>query len=425
MMTRGRVALAITVLAVVAVCAGTVAAGGAHGGPLLRVVAVGPAPNALAVDARTGRVFVTDAVEGSVRVLDASSGAVVRTVALGRGGPLAVSEQLGRVFVAGAWNGPDKHGVYGDHATVTMLDARTGGVLRTVSLGVPDDAVALAVEPSPASSRGGRPDARIDVVFSDTLRVLDARSGAALRTLAVGHGPHLIATDAETGRAFVVNGADNSVSVLDTRGGSVVRTVRVGEGPSALEVDERAAHVVVAAARTVTMLDARSGAPLRTVAVRHASGALAVDTQTGRAFLASADGAVRVLDTRSGAILRSIPVSGKPVAVAVDESSGRVFVGSQGPYTRREPMGTGTVRVLDARSGAALYTLPVGDVVAVAADALAGRAFVVDSDDRGVKPPDAWAWLPPWLRGHLPWVPHPPPPSRGGSGTVSIVDATR
>jgi len=45
--------------------------------------------------------------------------------------------------------------------------------------------------------------------------VLDARSGRILRTVTVGLGPYAVAVDERTSRVFVANYDGNTVSVLD------------------------------------------------------------------------------------------------------------------------------------------------------------------------------------------------------------------
>src|SRR5207248_378186 len=69
-------------------------------GVVRRVVALGqgPGPGGMTLDARRGRLFVTNYVAGTVRVLDTTSGRLLRTIRVG-GSPrrLAVDERTGRV----------------------------------------------------------------------------------------------------------------------------------------------------------------------------------------------------------------------------------------------------------------------------------------------------------------------------------------
>src|SRR5438874_68566 len=56
---------------------------------------------------------------------------------------------------------------------------------------------------------------------------LAAAGDPLVRTVALESLPRAIAVDSATGRAFVVNAGDDTVSVLDTRQPGVLRTVRL------------------------------------------------------------------------------------------------------------------------------------------------------------------------------------------------------
>ena len=68
--------------------------------PTERTIAVGRVPTAVAVDARTRRVFVANLGSNTVSMLDATSGAVLATVVVApHPSALAVATTAGRVFV--------------------------------------------------------------------------------------------------------------------------------------------------------------------------------------------------------------------------------------------------------------------------------------------------------------------------------------
>src|SRR5207244_1582713 len=156
-------------------------------GRVVRTVTVGHYPMGVAVDERIGRAFVTNQNDNSVSILDSASGTVLRKVAVGPAPvTLAVAAHAGRVFVV-------NHG----NNTVSVLDARGGGRRRTVTVGT------ASLGP-PQSSGGENPvdvavDERGDRVFvingnpadgngnptSGRVSVLDARTGALLRTVPV------------------------------------------------------------------------------------------------------------------------------------------------------------------------------------------------------------------------------------------------
>jgi YVTN family beta-propeller protein len=230
-------------------------------GTVVQVVKVGPNPYAVAVDTQSGRVFVAWGAH-RVSVLDARSGRVLRTLT-GLGRTIAVDEKTRRVFVANpsddtvsvldAWSAtvlrrvrvghvPDALAVDGRRGhvfvanwgslSVRMLDAKSGTVLTTSSVAV--NPVALAVDQrvgrvfavgvaNPMDQKGGNNflaqltyAIAYQVGRNGAVSVLDARSGAVIRTVRVGQFPAAVAVDERVGRAFVTNTNSNSVSVLDT-----------------------------------------------------------------------------------------------------------------------------------------------------------------------------------------------------------------
>ncbi len=115
--------------------------------------------------------------------------------------------------------------------------------------------------------------------------------------------------------------------------------------------------------------------------------ALAVATRRGRVVVAdSADQAVRLLDARSGDILATIPLGSSPTALALDETHGRVFTLNActiSPLNPEQvcPNGAGSMSVLDLRQGTLLDTVNVGPgATALAVDEHAGRVIVAHAD---------------------------------------------
>ena len=224
-------------------------------------------PNALdswglALDARSGRVLVTNRGDGTLSVLDAARGHVVRTVPVGTHPTgVVVDARDGHAFVANTGDSALATG-----GTISMLDARQGTVLRTVWVG--RDPATVVVDASTSRvfvvhGRGGSKGLRADSGAGGT-DVLDARSGRVLHMLAVGAlpvddvgtalYPHMVALDEQRGHLFVINRTlrdragqptAGSVSVFDAVSGRVLHTIAVGWAPMALAVDETTARLFV------------------------------------------------------------------------------------------------------------------------------------------------------------------------------------
>src|SRR5205823_3688337 len=191
--------------------------------------------DAVAVDAPTNHVFVANGDGASVSILDAGSGRVLHTVTVGLApGAVAVDTATRRVFVA------SRGGI-----TVSMLDAVSGRVLRTVPLGTPSQSpVALAVDPTAGCvvvGTGGENGA-------GPLSVLDARTGAVLAA-ARGTAEILLAVNPRSGRVFSLNVRTNALTVRATRTGAAMRTIPwMGSAPAldwlhSADIDAQTGHV--------------------------------------------------------------------------------------------------------------------------------------------------------------------------------------
>ncbi len=407
-----------------AIAAGFISIVDTGAGTVVRTIA-SPAqtlPLALADDERAGRLFVVDGAnatltsdgnKGRVVVLDARSGVLIADALVDRGPQaVAVDERLGRAFVTS--RSVDRNGVWHGPSRLSMLDSSNGRVLHTVAI-------------PPVVTGGMAVDATTDRVFvlvnsipvqtpySGRVATIDARTGAMIGMATVGSWPRdMIVATVPTGRhgataerVFVLNAgyppASSGVSVLDGRTGALVRTVLFPGATSAtaMAVDPRNGHVFVATGSR--------------------------DNHGNNV----APGGIVMLDGYGGRVLRAVSLGANPSALAVDERRGRVFVAVIGdsdfgrPYY--PPKGPGSVTVLDAHSGNALRTVTVGvNPFELVVAAPAGRVFVLDSGDTiGGRAADGWAWLPSWLRQRIPFLPPPGNTDRVVPPDVEVLDATR
>lgn len=309
----------------------------------------------LVVFAATGLVLTAGLMALVARPINAD---VVQAIA---GDPLAavVDAQTGRTFVAGLSLGAAP-------GVVSVLDTRTGAPVRTVAVGYAPFALAVA-------ERAGR----VFVLNSDaTIRILDGATGASLRTIPLRAPPYAVAVDERTARVFV-DTADGTLDVLDARTGTLLRAVALDGHPGGLAVDSRRARVIVAvvtaADERVVVLDERGARPPHTTIIGRtpgkAGGAVAVDERSGHAFVTQPNsGRVSIVDTGRGTLLRTSSVASGPYAIAAVARTGRIFVvGANGA----------SVSVLDAGTGRLLRTVGVGPLpVGVGVDPRADRVYV-------------------------------------------------
>jgi len=366
---------------------------------------------------------------------------------------------------------------------VTIIDTRTGAVLRTISTAAPP--VLLALNPG---------DGRIVVVARagaamSQVYLLDPTSGLASRGVLIGTPPGAMAIDGRADRAFIAGGGGSGangvypytvpsrVVTLDLRTMRIRRTVTVGPSPTGVAVDDGSGRVVVATASGLQVLDAAGGALLRTFP--RLTQLLAVDHRTHRVVVADDAGRVLLLDARTGRLSAAVPMVGAPPVpggVAIDERDGRVVLVTRGAINGSGIVMTmGLVRVLDGTTGRVLQSTPVdgqsaalalwGDRAVitaynsgasvtlfdprhgqtprainvglmpsfVAVDGRAGRIVVGGngsaSPDMRPRDHDPWGWMPAWLRQTIPFAPPPPTPAPSGFQPpvpgVSVVDPMR
>jgi len=410
-------------------------------GMLVRTIHAPDGPAELGVSARTGHLFAAHATTytASVRMLDLRSGALLHTVPIDPN-PIAVlvQEQVGRVYVASAGAGiGDAHGCSVPNSSVSILDTRSGLLLRRIHLTTGVNAIAV-------DERAGRA-----VVTSDnhcfmgpfSIGVLDVTSGRLPRTIPIPLRPTRVVMDEATGRAFVLTATPNPfgptpnigrVFVLNVRTGALIRSIPLGSPPTDIAVDERTGRVFVAV-----------GGPSRIVSytfppANTGTSGSGMMSGSGMTRMATGLGTVQMLDARSGIVLRAVPVGVNPEAVAVDARRGRIFVvnaGSTDGYATSGPTrvtikaflkAPGSVSLLDATTGTVSRTITLDTSPhAIAVDDAAGHAFVINYGSGVPLPiPDPWAWAPSWLRQRIPFAP-PSSRTRIIPSSVSILDTTR
>ena len=152
--------------------------------PLAVIPSAGQRPDALDYDAGMKLVFVCNHTSGNVTAIDAASGRVAGTIALGGTLEEIVFDGRGRLFVNAE-----------DRSTIQVAETRT---LQTVA------SWPLAPGESPTGLAIDREHHRLFAACGNKLLVvLDSDSGRVVATVPIGTGPDGVAFDAPRGRIFV------------------------------------------------------------------------------------------------------------------------------------------------------------------------------------------------------------------------------
>ena len=177
---------------------------------------VGADPGGAAVNPRTGRVYVTSTWSDTVSVIDGESNEMVATIGVGRRpDAIAVDVETNTIYVANAGSN-----------NINVIDGATNRVINVIPLAI--DIGGLAV------------DSRLDRLYititgMDRLAVWE--KGKVVGEVLVGRHPTDVAVNEMTGRIYVVNHVDSSLSVVDAESRQVVAMVPLNLRPQGVSVD--------------------------------------------------------------------------------------------------------------------------------------------------------------------------------------------
>ena len=231
-------------------------------------------------------------------------------------------------------------------------------------------AVGLAGTRAAVESRGMRADGvgaaqtaspRGDTLWvanrdADSVTVVDAATGATVRTMAIGDGPHDLVVSPLTGKVYVMNELENRIAVVSASTLQVLRTLNA-PGPHHADISADGRFVVVGlfGSNQVAVIDAvtddmrihasstnpnvRAHAPHPSPSGRH----IFVPHEIGNELTA--------LDAVSGAIVGGVVAGAQPSEVLVAPDGLRLFVSMRGE---------GTVKVFNLATAQVMGTVSVG-----------------------------------------------------------------
>ena len=196
--------------------------------PVARVRSTGRNPDAILYEPSTRRVFTFNGGTADATVIDATSNAVIGTVALGGRPEFAQADGRGRVFV----NLEDK-------SALVAFDARTLAVRGRYPLAPCEEPTGLALDPAAGRLFAGCANKRMAVV--------DAGSGRVVSTLPAGDNIDATAFDPATRLAFASAGDGTLTIAREESPARVVAAgvVTTGRGGKTMALDARTHRVYV------------------------------------------------------------------------------------------------------------------------------------------------------------------------------------
>ncbi|RZS40733.1 YVTN family beta-propeller protein [Herbihabitans rhizosphaerae] len=267
-------------------------------------VPVGDRPTAVDV-AADGKAYVVNTAAGSVSVIKGTS--VTATVPVGKGpSDVVVNDTTNRVYVTNA-----------DDGTVSVIDGASDTVKTTITVG-PRPAAVDADEKTNLVYVGSAQDGSVSVVDgnTDALRVTVPGSGQGVAGAAV---------NSDTLRVYFSNIYADRLEVFD--GKAFVGTTVAGKAPAGIAVHRATNSVWVAnsAIHHMTILDGATGQEKGRVLLRSAGSSVVVHEESNTIYTNGGPNGVVEIDGASGKIVNEFPLGINPGEVAVDSGKTTVY----------------------------------------------------------------------------------------------------
>jgi DNA-binding beta-propeller fold protein YncE len=233
----------------------------------------------LALDARRGRLFVANTVNGSLDIIDLKTGRLLKQVpGQGRIRGVAYSPEADRVFVGN-----------GDGGICNTFDGHSYELLRTVPLGVDADNV-----------RYNPQTRRIYVVHADNeLSVIDAGDYTVRSPIALPKSLGAFQLEASRPRMYINAKADGVVVAIDSNNDKIISRFDVAPAGvnAALAIDEPNHLLFVGCRRnpSVVVMNSDTGKIIDRVPIPGDVDDIYFDARRGRIYASCGEGAIAVI----------------------------------------------------------------------------------------------------------------------------------
>jgi YVTN family beta-propeller protein/VCBS repeat-containing protein len=241
------------------------------------------------------RAFVANQGAHTVSVIDTTTNAVVKTIAVGYAptGAVASPDQT-KVYVANGWS-----------YSVSVIDTASLTVTATIPVGAGPVAVAI----SPDGSRLYTTN-----LSGNSVSVVNTTTRAVIATVAVGAYPNGAMVSPDGTRVYVTNQYSYTVSVINTSTNAVVATVPVGVTPSSVAVGATRAVVTNQGGNSVSIINTTTATPTVIATVTLPAGSAPTSVILSKdatvAYVANSNDTVSVIDltTAIPALMHTITV---------------------------------------------------------------------------------------------------------------------
>src|SRR5436190_1367633 len=199
---------------------------------------------------------------------------------------------------------------------------------------------------------------RLYVSHATKVVAIDTQANKMVGEVTDTPGVHGFAIAAELGRGFSSNGRENKVSIVDLKTLKTIQKVDTGENPDAImyEPARKEVYAFNGRGKSATVIDAQGGHVIATIPLDGKPEFAQADSKAGKVYVNIEDqNAIKVIDTAKHAVTATWPIAPGEAAsgMAFDLENHRLFIGCENKL----------MLMIDATTGAVVYSVPIGDGV--------------------------------------------------------------
>jgi YVTN family beta-propeller protein len=310
------------------------------------------ATRAIALNAKTGRVYAVGSAQGAVTVFDPTKKTTVSVKVGKEPVALAVNEITNRIYVANNGSG-----------SISVIDGVSDAVVATINVGALPYVIAI----NPVTNK-----VFVSNTFSDFVTLIDGATNAT-STVKAGSADSIV-VDAQRDRAYLTGWEGTSLTVLDSKP-SIARKIRMnGMHLWGVAVDESSGKIFATRAGSAQLAivdssDSVSGIPTGAIPC-----AVAVNPTTGMIYVVNyGEDSVTVVDSSASKVVATVKVGNKPQGIAIDSKANRIYVAN---------VHDNSISAIDGVRNQVVGTFSVGkNPYALAVNQATGKVYVAFESD--------------------------------------------
>lgn len=294
-----------------------------HGGKVVANISVGSSPVAMAFDSKNNYIFVANAASKDISIIAGDNNTVIKNIQLPdvhwpKSDPypftpisLAFNPKNGDTYVLADRNCCDSYRmdvvfiIDGEsHELAGSIDLPMGFIPSTLTLDSKTGYIYVA-------GRGQyTPESTIEVINGATNKIIRDISN----TNSIGFAdPRAIAIDTKTKEIYVANIVHNYVTdnirVINAKTGAEIKTIPVSSSPSGLLYDSKNGYIYAATSdsNNVAVIDSTTHEIVKTIDVGSSPRALTFNSGNGKLYVANYDSdSVSVINGTTNTVIRTI-----------------------------------------------------------------------------------------------------------------------